>query len=258
MGKYQSKTPDDKGFVHFTEEENETWNILMTRQLKIIENRACDEFMHGIDILKMPVDRVPQCGEISKALQAATGWGVAPVPALIPVSEFFTLLSNKRFPAATFIRVREELDYIQEPDIFHEYFGHCPLLANQAYADYVEWYGKMALTADPKSRPLLARLFWFTIEFGLIKNDDEFRVYGGGILSSKEETVYSVESDVPKRRPLTVMDALRTPYRYDIIQPLYYYIEKFEDLYHLMDHDLISCVEEAVKAGEFVPEFVTC
>ena len=258
MGKYQSKLPDSHGFVHFTEEENETWHTLMTRQTQIIQDRACDEFIHGLEILNMPEDRVPECAEISSALQAATGWSVAPVPALIPVSEFFNLLAHKKFPAATFIRTRADIDYIQEPDIFHEYFGHCPLLTNQAYADYVEWYGKIALTADEQSRRLLARLFWFTIEFGLIKKGDDYRIYGGGILSSKEETVYAVESEIAKRKPLKVLDALRTPYRYDIIQPLYYYIERFHDLYQLMEHDLLACVHEAVRAGEFVPEFVTC
>lgn len=258
MGKYISKVADERGRFHFTDEENGTWQLLITRQYDIVKNRACDEFVIGLDKLGLTQDRVPQCNEINERLMQYTGWHVAPVPALITVDHFFNLLATKRFPAAMFIRTREELDYLQEPDIFHEYYGHCPLLTNQAYADYVEWYGKIALTADEQSRRLLARLFWFTIEFGLIKQGDKFRVYGGGILSSKEETIYSVESDVPKRRPLTVLDALRTPYRYDIIQPLYYYINSFDDLYALMAHDLLSSVKEAIRAGEYVPEFVTC
>jgi phenylalanine-4-hydroxylase len=258
MTKYIAKTPDQNGFLPFTEQEDQTWSILIKRQRKIVETRACKEYLDGLDILNMPEDRVPQCVEISATLGKRTGWSVTPVPALIPAEEFFTLLANKQFPAAAFVRIPEELDYLQEPDIFHEYFGHCPLLTNQAYADFLEWYGKLALSSDEQSRRLLARLFWFTIEFGLIKHEDQFRVYGGWILSSKEETIYSVESDIPKRFPLSVVDALRTPYRHDIIQPVYFYIEQFNDLYKLMEQNLLECVKQAMQAGEFVPEFVTC
>jgi len=258
MSKYTAKIPDAQGNIDFTEEEDGTWAILMERQQKIIKGRACQEFIDGLDVLKLPEDRMPQCPEISTALMDVTGWSVQPVSAIISASKFFDLLANKKFPAATFIRTRADLDYLQEPDLFHEYFGHCPLLTNQHYAEYLVWYGQFALKANQKQRNLLARLFWFTIEFGLLRSDDGFKVYGGGILSSKDETIYAVESDIPERRPLDVMTVLRTPYRVDIMQPIYYYLDSLEALFHLMKEDLIKFVDEASEAGDFVPTFVTC
>ncbi len=167
--KYVSRPVDENGIAHYSDEENETWNILMDRQLKVVENRACDEYIKGIEILGMPRDRIPQCKEISAALYQATGWQLEPVAALIPFEKFFELLANRRFPAATFIRTREDLDYLQEPDIFHEIFGHCPLLTNPSYAEFTHIYGKLSLEANKEDRALLARLYWFTIEFGLIR-----------------------------------------------------------------------------------------
>ncbi len=258
MSKYTAKIPDANGLLHFTEEEHETWHMLITRQREVIAKLACAEFFDGLEKLNMPSDRIPQCHEISAVLQRTTGWCVKPVAALIPIEEFFSLLANRQFPAAAFIRVREELDYLQEPDIFHEYFGHCPLITNQAYADFLQWYGKFALSTDAKSRAILARLFWFTIEFGLIQNQQGLRIYGGGILSSKEESLYAIESAQPQRKPLEVLEAMRTPYRYDIIQPIYFYIKDFADLYEMTRLDLLDYVNQAIVAGEFVPEFVTC
>lgn len=258
MTKYTAKTADVNGLIHFTEEENETWHILISRQQEVIKQRACQEFIDGLEKLNLPTDHVPQCQEVSAVLQRTTGWSVQPVAALIPIEEFFSLLANKKFPAATFIRTREDLDYLQEPDIFHEYFGHCPLITHQTYADFLQWYGKFALSTDAHSRALLARLFWFTIEFGLIKNLDAMRIYGGGILSSKAESIYALDSEKPKHKPLLVLDAMRTPYRYDVIQPIYFFIESFADLYQLMQLDLLDYIQQATIAGEFVPEFITC
>ena len=183
MTKYKAKTPDASGHIDFTKEENETWKILIERQLHIIEHRACPEFIEGLTHLNLPLNHIPQCHDINQVLQRTTGWSVVPVSAIIPLSQFFQLLANKQFPAASFIRVREELDYLQEPDIFHEFFGHCPLLTNQAYADFIEWYGKTALESDRKTQSILGRLFWFTIEFGLLETSEGLRIYGGGILS---------------------------------------------------------------------------
>jgi phenylalanine-4-hydroxylase len=246
MTKYIAKTPDVDGNVTYTPEENETWKILMDRQLKVIQNRACDEYIHGLNILNMPHDRVPQCPEISAKLKACTGWSVAPVDAIIPLESFFKLLANRQFPAATFIRVRQELDYLQEPDIFHEFFGHCPMLTNQAYADFVQWYGEQALKTDKKVQSLLGRLFWFTIEFGLIKQDDQMRIYGGGILSSFTETVYALESDIPIRHEFNINKILNTPYRYDEIQKDYFVIKDLSDLFQLKSDAIITMVEQLV------------
>ena len=256
--KYQAKKVSADGYADFTAEENGTWQILYKRQLEIIQNRACQEFIAGVEKLAMSADRVPQVAEITKSLQAATGWSVVPVPALIDVNEFFTLLANQQFPAATFIRRREELDYLEEPDLFHEYFGHCPLLTNQAYADFMRWYGEFALKSNEAERNLLARLFWFTIEFGLLKTKEGMRIFGGGILSSKNETVYAVESTIPERKAFVLADVLRTPYRIDIMQPIYFYLNNFAELYALIQTDLVSEVKKAAAKGDFVPAFMTC
>jgi phenylalanine-4-hydroxylase len=156
---YVAREPDAQGFIHYPPEEHAVWNTLITRQLKVIEGRACQEYLDGIDKLGLPHDRIPQLGEINKVLAATTGWQVARVPALIPFQTFFELLANKQFPVATFIRTREELDYLQEPDIFHEIFGHCPLLTNPWFAEFTHTYGKLGLAATKEQRVYLARLY---------------------------------------------------------------------------------------------------
>ncbi|OGT36476.1 MAG: phenylalanine 4-monooxygenase [Gammaproteobacteria bacterium RIFCSPHIGHO2_12_FULL_37_14] len=250
---YVARPVDEKGYADYSDDENRVWHDLITRQIPIVEGRACDEYMYGIDLLHFPNDRIPQCPEVSAALQSSTGWSLEPVAALIPFDKFFYLLANKKFPAATFIRRRDELDYLQEPDIFHEVFGHCPLLTNQAYADFTQTYGKLGLNASHEDRVMLAKLYWFTIEFGLIKTNSGLRVYGGGILSSKDETVYCLESPIPKRLPLNALEVLRTPYRIDIMQPIYYVIDSFDVLFQLIDMDLISLIHEARQLGMHKP-----
>jgi phenylalanine-4-hydroxylase len=252
---YVAKPVDENGNAQYTDEDNAIWHDLFVRQLPIVTGRACDEYMRGIELLGLTKDRIPQCPEVSTILKDTTGWSLEPVSALIPFERFFYLLANRRFPAATFIRTRAELDYLQEPDIFHEVFGHCPLLTNQAYADFTENYGKLGLNASPADRKLLARLYWFTIEFGLIKTNSGLRVYGGGILSSKEETIYSIDSDIPQRKEFDVLEALRTPYRIDILQPIYFVINSYDTLYHLIDMDLIGLVKKAREMGEYAPTY---
>jgi phenylalanine-4-hydroxylase len=180
---------------------------------------------------------------------------VAPVPALIQPSHFFGLLSQKKFPAANCIRIPEEIDYIQEPDVFHELFGHCPLLTNEPYAEFMHQYGKLALQADAKTQMRMFRLFWFTIEFGLIKEDGLYKAYGGGILSSKSEIIYSVESDIPERLPLDPMDALLTPFRIDILQPVYYVIESFEDLFKLIEKNPLELAQLSLTMQDYPRKF---
>ncbi len=254
MSRYISKVPNTRGIIEFDAIENDTWQQLYARQREIIKNRACDEFIIGLEKIAFPSERIPQYQEINQTLQAMTGWGVQPVPALIQSDEFYNLLNNCRFPVATFIRWPEDFDYLKEPDLFHEYFGHCTLLTNQAYADFIAWYAQYALKQSfAQKRRLLLRLFWFTIEFGLFKTLAGWRIYGGGILSSPGETIYAVESTVPERRPFVLEDVLRTPYRYDIMQPIYYYLNSFDDLYQLMQLDLNAYVDEALQKGDFAP-----
>jgi phenylalanine-4-hydroxylase len=177
---------DHNGVAHYNKTQNETWDFLLNRQKILVQARASKEYLKGLEILNFQ-NTIPQHFEVTEILSSINGWGVEPVPALIQPEHFFSLLSKKRFPAANFIRIPEEIDYIEEPDIFHELFGHCPLLTNEPYAEFMHQYGKLALKADKKTQMRMFRLFWFTIEFGLIKEDEKILAYGGGILSSKSE-----------------------------------------------------------------------
>lgn len=251
---YISNPVDEKGYVKWSSTEDETWAHLVKRQFEILPGRACNEYMEGIEALNFSHTSVPQIPDINKTLADFNGWGVEPVPALIQPKEFFNLLANKRFPAATFIRIPREMDYIKEPDIFHELFGHTPLLTNKAYGDFMQDFGKIALTAKPKDRRRLFRLFWFTIEFGLLKTEKGLKAYGGGILSSIGETKYCLTSE-PKVQDFDALDALRTPYRIDIMQPLYFVLNKFDDLFSILDQDILKLIEEAKELGDFEPSY---
>jgi phenylalanine-4-hydroxylase len=252
--RYVSRLPDASGQIRYTDEENAIWAELFARQKQAIRGKACDEFMHGMDILRLPEDRVPQLSEVSAALKRETGWEVAYVPALIPFSEFFALLADRKFPAATFVRTRVELDYLQEPDIFHEIFGHTPLLTNRYFAEFTHTYGKLGLAASREDRVFLARMYWFTVEFGLMQKPGEaLRIYGGGILSSIGETGYAYHGDKALRRRFDIVDALRTPYRIDIMQPLYYVLEDLRELYELTQRDIMGLVQDAKRLGLHAP-----
>ena len=254
QSKYVSKAADAQGWVNYTDEENQIWHDLFHRQLDIVANRACHEYLKGITVLGL-ADSIPQIPDVNKRLQQLTGWQIAPVPALINYEKFFQLLSQRQFPCATFIRSREEFDYLQEPDIFHEIFGHCPLLTAPVYADFMQKYGEIGLKADHADRVMLARLYWFTVEFGLIQTSTGLKVYGGGILSSKGETIYALENDAPLRKPLDIIDAFRTPYRIDIFQPIYFVIQSFDELFELVQHDLLSAISKARQLGMHLPSF---
>jgi phenylalanine-4-hydroxylase len=250
MSQYVSKQPDKSGNIDWSEAENQTWQTLYNRQVEIVRDRACREYIKGIDLLKMSSRHVPQLTELTEAFKQTTSWSVVPVPAMIKPEQFFELLANKKFPAATFIRTPEDLDYLQEPDIFHEFFGHCPMITHQPFADFMQAYGKLALAYHKEHRKYLARLFWFTVEFGLIKTDKGPQCYGGGILSSKNETIYAVESDIPIRKPFNLIEVLRTPYRVDQIQGVYFLIESFDQLFHILKEDIVAAIEDARSLGE--------
>lgn len=258
--KYVSKQPDENGVIAWTEEENKIWQELITRQVANLKGKACQEYIDGFEQLNLPQDRIPQLSEVSEKLEAATGWQCEPVPALIGFGEFFRLLSEKKFPVATFIRTREEFDYLQEPDIFHEIFGHCPLLTNQSFADFTQAYGKMGLMASKEQRVFLARLYWFTVEFGLLQTEEGLRVYGGGIISSPSETEYALFDDTVERKQLDIIDVLRTPYRIDILQPIYFTLSKVSDLDDLRKfevEEIMEFVEQAKAIGLHAPKFPT-
>lgn len=231
---YFAKTPDQSGHVNFSAEENAVWKDLYAAQINIVQERACDEYLQGLKILNLPHDCVPQLEEVNKALENATGWHVAPVAALIPQSQFFELLAQQKFPAATFIRKREDFKYIKEPDIFHEFFGHCPMITLPAYAKFMQKFGEIGVNASELEQIRLARLYWYTVEFGLIATPKGLRIYGGGILSSPEETVYALESPIPKRISFDRDLALNTDFRIDTKQPLYFVINDYSELYQIV------------------------
>lgn len=255
--KYESHQPDSDGRVRYSDEDEITWKFLVQRQNKAIKNRACKEFLDGVKLLNFE-HRIPQHFETSEILQQKTGWAVEPVPAIIPAEKFFTLLSQKKFPSANFIRIPEEIDYLQEPDIFHEIYGHCPLLTNQNYADFMQEYGRLALTVKGKERMRLFRLFWFTIEFGLLKENNDYKIYGGGILSSYKETLYALDG-LPDQKPQKIMldplFALRTPYRIDILQPIYFVIPSLAELFKILEQDIIGLAKKSIELGDFPPAY---
>lgn len=253
--RYVAHVPDAQGLVDYSAQENRIWNILFERQLKLLPGRACDEFLSGLQTLGLNPSTIPQLPEVSERLKAKTGWQVAPVAALISAREFFELLAEKYFPAATFIRSEEELDYVQEPDIFHELFGHCPMLTDRVYAEFVHDYACKVLTFPEQDWPLLQRMFWFTVEFGLIKTPKGLRAYGGGILSSISETVYCVESDIPVRVLFDPVVAFRMPYRIDQLQPVYFVIDSYQNLYDFVLSDMGKFMDRARELGEFPPYF---
>lgn len=176
------------------------------------------------------------------------------MPALISFDHFFALLADRRFPVATFIRRRDELDYLQEPDIFHEIFGHCAMLTNPAFAHFTHLYGRLGLHASKEERVYLARLYWFTVEFGLLQGEEGLRIYGGGILSSIGETAYAL-SGKPEQQPFDLLEILRTPYRIDIMQPTYFVLPRLDTLYGLEGQGIMAAVAEARRLGLRPPRF---
>jgi len=252
---YNARLPDSTGYIRYTDEENLIWHDLITTQLSRLDGSACDEYIRALVRMEFPLDRIPQLPEVSAILMDCTGWSVTPVPALIDFSTFFQLLANRQFPAATFIRKRDEMSYLPEPDIFHELFGHTPLLTDQRFATFAEEYGKAGLAADSADHAMLARLFWFTVEFGLIQTPEGLRSYGAGIVSSPGELTYALESSEPLRKRLDPVDALRTPYRIDVFQSIYFTIQNFDELYDLARQDLLGYINEARRKGRYAPAY---
>jgi len=217
----------------YTAEEHDVWRILFKRQQDILKGRAIDLFMDSMSTLGINAERVPSFDEVNAILMKRTGWQVVPVEGLIPDEPFFELLANRRFPAGNFIRTRDSLDYIQEPDVFHDVFGHVPLLADPTFAKYMEEYGKGGLKAAGMGMThKIARLYWYTVEFGLIQQKEGLRIYGAGILSSPTESVFALESDSPHRIGFDVKRMLQTHYQIDDFQDNYFVIDSVEQLFN--------------------------
>ena len=215
----------------YTPVEHETWVKLYERQMNILPGRACDAFLRGLEALDLRGDGIPDLTRLNKALEALTGWTVICVPGLVPDDVFFEHLANRRFPAGQFIRTPEQLDYLQEPDIFHDVFGHVPMLTDPNFADYMVQYGKGGLRALSQGQlPNLARLYWYTVEFGLMDTPAGLRIYGAGIVSSATESVFALDDPSPNRLGFNLERVMRTLYRIDDFQQVYFVIDSIEAL----------------------------
>jgi phenylalanine-4-hydroxylase len=220
--------PQDWG--RFRADEHAVWDTLFQRQTQLLQNRASKHFLAGIDVLRLSRPGIPDFAELSERLMAATGWQVVAVPGLIPDDIFYDHLANRRFPAGNFIRRADQLDFIEEPDVFHDVFGHVPLLANPVFADYMQAYGRggqRAMQFDAVAK--LARLYWYTVEFGLIVEDGELRILGAGV-SSYAESHFALDDPSPNRLGFDLERILRTRYRVDDFQQTYFVMDSIEQL----------------------------
>lgn len=216
----------------YTDEDFKVWELLYNRQIAQLPGAAVPEYIEGIRRVGFVADRIPRFDETNDLLRTYTGWELVVVPGLIPDKDFFELLADKKFPASTWLRTLSELDYLEEPDMFHDVFGHVPLLTNLDVVTYLQELSKIALRfiSDPYAIELMSRIYWFTVEFGLIRDKGVLRIYGAGILSSKGETVYSLHDPQPRRHPFDVERILNTPYRKDVFQKEYFVLDSFEQL----------------------------
>ncbi len=251
LGKEVEVNPDytlDQGWEHYTREEHDVWDTLYRRQRKILQNRACHEFIDCMEALKLSDSGIPNFEILNETLYKLTGWRVVAVPDLVPDEVFFEHLANRRFPAADFIRRPDQLDYIQEPDVFHDVFGHVPLLAHPVFADYMEAYGKGGLRAAGLGvLKNLARLYWYTVEFGLINTKNGLRIYGSGIVSSKFESVFALDSPSPNRIHFDLERLLLTDYRIDDFQQVYFVIDSYQELFDATLQDFGPMYERVKK-----------
>lgn len=245
----------DQGWDRYTEEDHDIWRTLFERQQQTLKGNVCEEYLDGLAVLGIGAEGIPNFEEMNAHLNRATGWEVVAVHGLIPSRPFFQMLANRQFPAGTFIRTREQLDYLEEPDIFHDVFGHIPLLTNPAYADYMREYGRIGLDAvENKGVKFLARLNWYTIEFGLIRKPEGVQIYGAGIVSSYGEAKYVVSDPSANHIAFDLERVMRTGYYIDDLQATYFVIDSFEDLFKLLEgRDFIRLFEEYRALPAYTP-----
>ena len=241
-------------YASYTAADHDTYRRLYERQRALLPGLASQAFIDALPSLGAS-DRIPRFEEVNERLYKATGWELVGVPGLIPEVPFFTLLANRKFPVTDWIRKPEEFEYIVEPDIFHDLFGHVPLLFNPVFADYVQRYGQGGLKAQGLgSCEMLSRLYWYTIEFGLIREAGQLRAYGAGILSSSGELAYSVQSPEPQRIPLQLERTMRTRYKIDTYQQTYFVIDSFEQLFEMTAADFAPIYERLQGLPEFAAD----
>ncbi|MEN2747381.1 phenylalanine 4-monooxygenase [Sphingomonas sp. T9W2] len=252
-----------QGWDAYSAEDHAIWDTLYARQMQLLPGRASDAFLRGLDALKLSESGIPDFEELSDRLEALTGWRVVAVPGLVPDDVFFTHMANRRFVAGNFIRRPDQLDYLQEPDVFHDVFGHVPMLADPVFADYLAAYGRGGLRAlELGSLKQLARLYWYTVEFGLVQEADGLRIYGAGIVSSASETRFSLDDPSPNRIMLDLARVMRTDYRIDDFQQTYFVIPSFDELLRLTVETDFAPVYDSIRderdiaVDEILPEDV--
>ena len=241
----------------YTDTDHQVWAQLFERQKAVLPGRASDEFLSALAAMEMTPDRIPKFDDLNPILRAATGWELVGVEGLLPELTFFDHLANRRFPVTWWIRKPDQMDYLSEPDLFHDLFGHVPLLMNPVFADYMEAYGRGGVKAHGIGEDALVnltRLYWYTVEFGLIRQKDGLRIYGSGIVSSKGESIHCLESDAPNRIGFDLERIMRTRYRIDTYQKTYFVIDSFEALMRATEPDFTPiyqrlATQEAFPAG---------
>lgn len=240
-----------QNWAAYTDVEHETWNTLYARQMKILPGRACEAYMRGLDALDLNTGGIPDFEVMNPKLQALTGWTVVCVPGLVPEDVFFDHLANRRFVSGQFIRKPDQLDYLQEPDIFHDVFGHVPMLTDPDFAAYMEAYGKGGQRAASLGMlDKLARLYWYTVEFGLMKEADGLRIYGAGIVSSATESVFCLEDASPNRLGFDLERVMKTLYRIDDFQQVYFVIPSIQTLQEVTLRDFSALYERLAGAAD--------
>lgn len=238
----------DQQWESYSSEEHERWNRLFARMAKLLRHSACSSIIEAVSTLRLSQTGIPNMERLSDRLEAITGWRVVPVAGLVPDEVFFNHLANKRFPAGAFIRPENEFDYLQEPDIFHDIYGHVPMLANPQFASFMQAYGeggKRAMRLGQLHN--LARLYWYTVEFGLIMEQDELRVFGAGIISSPLETKFSLNDSSPNRVWFNVERMMRTRYIIDDFQQTYFIINGFDQLLDACYEDFAAYYSAVAK-----------
>jgi len=247
-------------WASYSAAEHAMWDRLFARQANMLPTRVIPAFMEGLDVLRMSKPGIPDFDELNDRLFRATGWQVIAVPGLVPDEIFFEHLANRRFVAGRFIRTPEQLDYLEEPDIFHDVFGHVPLLVHPVFADYMQAYGEGGLRAARLGMiDALARLYWYTVEFGLIRDGGDLKLYGAGIVSSYGESLFAIDDPSPNRIGFDLERVMRSLYRIDDYQQNYFVIDSFEDLLQqTRDADLGPIYDrlrdqEAIDVGRLLP-----
>jgi phenylalanine-4-hydroxylase len=247
----------DQDWLSYSGAEHDRWDRLFARATAVLHGRACEQFITSMQALKLSEAGIPDLARLSEPLEKLTGWRVVPVASLVPDDVFFDHLANRRFPAGAFIRPEAQLDYLEEPDIFHDVFGHVPLLANPVYADFMQAYGQGGQRALRLGMlPNLARLYWYTVEFGLLRTPAGLRIFGAGIMSSAAESVFALEDPSPHRIAFDLERVMRTRYEIDDFQKTYFVIDSFEALLAECYQDFGPLYERLKAARDVAPQEV--